>query len=124
MEQQEQSFKDNALEKIEQVGEKLNKVAEVVVNGIKVVFGSRNDRLVREMCQASEQINALEKDMVHLSDAELSGRTEEFRKRLADGETLDDLLPDAFAVAREASKRVLRTRDSDPVHMRHFDVQL
>lgn len=124
MEQQEQSFKDNALEKLEQVGEKLNKVAEVVVNGIKVVFGSRNDRLVREMCQASEQINALEKDMVRLSDAELSGKTEEFRKRLDDGETLDDLLPDAFAVAREASKRVLRTRDSDPVHMRHFDVQL
>jgi preprotein translocase subunit SecA len=124
MEQQAQSFKDNALEKLEQVGDKLHKVAEVAVNGIKLVFGSRNDRLISEMCHSVNQINALEKNLVRLSDTELSGKTQEFRKRLADGETLDDLLPEAFAVSREASKRVLRTRDSSPVHMRHFDVQL
>ena len=61
-------------------------------------------------------INSLEDSMIKLSDKELVGKTDEFKKRLSEGQTLDDLLPEAFAVCREASKRVL--------NMRHFDVQL
>ncbi len=83
---------------------------------LKKVFGSRNDRLVKRYMQAVRSINALEPDMERLSDEALRGKTEEFRGRLARGETLDQLLPEAFAVVREAGKRVLS--------MRHFDVQL
>ncbi|HEB98441.1 MAG TPA: preprotein translocase subunit SecA [Thiotrichales bacterium] len=83
---------------------------------LKSIFGSRNDRLIKRMSKVVERINGLEPDMEKLSDAELRARTDEFRKRLADGATLDDLLPEAFAVVREAGKRVL--------NMRHFDVQL
>ncbi|MCA1978320.1 MAG: preprotein translocase subunit SecA [Thiobacillus sp.] len=82
----------------------------------KKVFGSRNDRLVKQYLQKVKAINALEPAMEKLSDAELAAKTAEFRERLARGETLNALLPEAFAVVREASKRVLG--------MRHFDVQL
>jgi preprotein translocase subunit SecA len=82
----------------------------------KKIFGSRNDRLVKQYLQKVKAINALESAMEKLSDAELSGKTAEFRARLENGETLDKLLPEAFAVVREASKRVLG--------LRHFDVQM
>ncbi len=80
------------------------------------VFGSRNDRLLRQLQRSVLKINALEPQMEKLSDAELQAKTAEFQKRIADGETLDKLLPEAFAVCREASRRVLG--------MRHYDVQL
>ena len=82
----------------------------------KKVFGSRNDRLVKQYLQKVKAINALEPAMEALSDAGLTAKTGEFRNRLEQGEALDKLLPEAFAVVREASKRVLG--------MRHFDVQL
>src|SRR5690606_27551516 len=80
------------------------------------IFGSRNERLLREMSKIVARINALEPDMQALDDAALKGKTEEFRRRLAEGEALDKLLPEAFAVVREASMRVLG--------LRHYDVQL
>jgi preprotein translocase subunit SecA len=80
------------------------------------IFGSRNERLLKQYARTVARINALEPETAKLSDAALSGKTGEFRKRLAEGATLEDLLPEAFAVVREAGKRVLR--------MRHFDVQL
>lgn len=83
---------------------------------LKKLFGSRNDREVKRMSKAVQAINALEERMVALSDEQLKAKTEEFRARLAQGESLDKLLPEAFAVAREAGKRVMG--------MRHFDVQL
>jgi len=82
----------------------------------KKVFGSRNERLVKQYLQKVKAINALEPAMEKLSDAELAGKTAEFKSRLEKGESLDKLLPEAFAVVREASKRVLG--------MRHFDVQM
>ncbi len=82
----------------------------------RVLFGSANDRALKAYQRRVPQINALEPAMQALSDADLRGKTEEFRTRFAGGATLDDLLPEAFAVVREASQRVLR--------MRHFDVQL
>src|SRR3569623_2325229 len=81
-----------------------------------MVFGSRNERLVKRMQATVQGINALEPMVAALSDAELRAKTDEFRHRLADGATVDSLLPEAFAVAREAGKRVMG--------MRHFDVQL
>ncbi|AUH52790.1 preprotein translocase subunit SecA [Chromobacterium sp. ATCC 53434] len=83
---------------------------------LKKVFGSRNDRLLKQFRQTVERINALEQDMQALSDEALAAKTQEFRDRLGKGETLDGLLPEAFAVCREASRRVMG--------MRHFDVQL
>jgi preprotein translocase subunit SecA len=80
------------------------------------VFGSRNDRLLKTYRRSVQQINALEPQFEKLDDAALRAKTDEFRERLAKGETLDQLLPEAFAVAREAGKRTLK--------MRHFDVQL
>ncbi|GAA4803455.1 preprotein translocase subunit SecA [Lysobacter hankyongensis] len=80
------------------------------------IFGSRNDRLVKQLGGIVKKINALEPQMQALSDAELQAKTPEFRERIANGESLDKLLPEAFAVCREASKRVLG--------MRHYDVQL
>ena len=80
------------------------------------IFGSRNQRLLKTYGRTVERINALEASMTALSDVALRARTDEFRKRFADGETLDDLLPEAFAVVREAGVRTLK--------MRHFDVQL
>ncbi|MGC9457088.1 MAG: preprotein translocase subunit SecA [Halothiobacillaceae bacterium] len=83
---------------------------------VKKIIGTRNDRLIKKMRKRVAQINALEPQMEGLSDAELAGRTDIFRGRLRDGESLDDLLVEAFAVCREAGRRVLG--------MRHFDVQL
>jgi len=80
------------------------------------VFGSRNQRMLKGYRKVVERINQLEGGLETLSDAELVAKTDEFRKRVVDGASLDSLLPEAFAVCREASKRVLR--------MRHFDVQL
>ena len=82
----------------------------------KKVFGSRNDRLLKQYRKTVEKINALEAEMQALDDAALQAKTAEFKQRIADGADLDSLLPEAFAVCREASKRVLG--------MRHFDVQL
>ncbi len=80
------------------------------------VFGSRNDRTLRRMSKTVELINRMEPDLEKLSDTELAAKTVEFRARLAKGESVDGLLPESFAVVREASKRVF--------NMRHFDVQL
>ncbi|KGI77051.1 preprotein translocase subunit SecA [Oleiagrimonas soli] len=80
------------------------------------VFGSRNERVLRQLSKIVARINALEPDFEQLSDDALRAKTDEFRTRLADGATLDQLLPEAFATVREASKRVLG--------MRHYDVQL
>jgi preprotein translocase subunit SecA len=82
----------------------------------KKIFGSRNERLVKQMRKSVAQINALEPEFEALSDEQLQGKTAEFRERLAKGESLDDILPGAFATVREAGKRVL--------NMRHYDVQL
>ena len=83
---------------------------------LRKVFGSRNDRILKRLSKTVNKINALEPDLEKLSDEQLRAKTDEFRQRVQDGETLDQLLPEAFAVAREASRRVLG--------MRHFDVQL
>jgi len=83
---------------------------------LKKVFGSRNERLIKQYSQVVRSINALEPQMQALSDQELAGKTNEFKNRVANGESLDGLLPEAFAVVREAGRRVL--------NMRHFDVQL
>ncbi|HXI37890.1 MAG TPA: preprotein translocase subunit SecA, partial [Burkholderiales bacterium] len=80
------------------------------------IFGSRNERLLKQYSVVVTKINALEPETQKLSDPELRGKTEELKKRFAEGATLDELLPEAFAVVREASRRTLR--------MRHFDVQL
>jgi len=88
----------------------------MATNLLTKLFGSRNDRLLKQYRKTVERINALESQFEGLSDAELTAKTQAFRDRLAAGETLDALLPEAFAVVREASKRVMK--------MRHFDVQL
>jgi len=80
------------------------------------IFGSRNDRLLKQYRRVVQQINALEPQFEQLDDDALRAKTAEFRQRIADGATVDDLLPEAFAVCREGSKRALK--------MRHFDVQL
>ncbi|MBD8644390.1 preprotein translocase subunit SecA [Stenotrophomonas sp. CFBP 13724] len=80
------------------------------------VFGSRNERQLRQLNRIVAKVNALEPDMEKLSDAQLQAKTPEFKQRIADGEALDKVLPEAFAVCREASRRVLG--------MRHYDVQL
>ncbi len=83
---------------------------------LKKIFGSRNDRLVRQYSATVRRINAFEPAIQALSDADLTGKTEAFKARISQGETLDDLLPEAFAVVREAGRRVLG--------MRHFDAQM
>ncbi|MFM7025498.1 MAG: preprotein translocase subunit SecA [Limnohabitans sp.] len=80
------------------------------------IFGSRNDRLIKQYRKIVDRINALEASLESLSDEALKAKTQEFRDRLATGTALDALLPEAFAVVREASKRVMK--------MRHFDVQM
>jgi preprotein translocase subunit SecA len=80
------------------------------------IFGSRNQRLLRQYSKVVKKINSLEEGLQALSDSELRAKTEEFRQRYADGETLDQLLPETFAVAREASVRTMG--------LRPFDVQL
>jgi preprotein translocase subunit SecA len=91
-------------------------MAFMVTNILTKIFGSRNDRLLKQFRSSVTRINALESQFETLSDEELRGKTQEFRSRVAKGETLDALLPEAFAVVREGSKRVMK--------MRHFDVQL
>jgi preprotein translocase subunit SecA len=88
----------------------------MALNVINKLFGSRNDRQLKRMSKVVARINAMEPDFKALSDEALRAKTEEFRKRLTDGETLDDLLPEAFSAVREAAWRSLQ--------MRHFDVQL
>ena len=82
----------------------------------KKIFGSVNDRLIKSLFLEVVKINALEPQISSLSDEQLKAKTTEFKNRLKAGETLDQILHEAFAVVREASKRVL--------NMRHFDVQL
>ncbi|MGL4666621.1 MAG: preprotein translocase subunit SecA [Saezia sp.] len=88
----------------------------MMANFFTKIFGSRNDRLLKQYRKTVEAINALEPACEALSDQELQGKTAEFKTRLTQGESLNHILPEAFAVVREASKRVLG--------MRHFDVQL
>ncbi len=85
-------------------------------NLARAVFGSANDRFVKRQYKTVQRINALEPEFIKLSDEELRNKTQEFKKRLTSGETLDDLLPEAFAAVREAAKRTLGQR--------HYDVQL
>ena len=80
------------------------------------IFGTANNRFIKKQYKIVEQINALEDDFIKLSDEELKNKTLEFRSRLKEGETLDDILPEAFATVREAAKRTLGQR--------HYDVQL
>ncbi|MBK6975456.1 MAG: preprotein translocase subunit SecA [Sterolibacteriaceae bacterium] len=88
-----------------------------MISGIlRKIFGSRNDRLVKQYMQQVKAINAFEPAIAALSDDALRGRTDEFKQKVAAGSSLDDLLPEAFAVVREAAKRSLG--------MRHFDVQM
>jgi preprotein translocase subunit SecA len=94
----------------------LTAVSEKASDGLIRLFGSSNERQIRRMRTTVNQINDLEPAMQALSDEQLRAKTEEFRRRLADGEMLDDLLPEAFAAGREAGRRFLK--------MRHFDVQL
>ena len=88
----------------------------MILNVVKKVFGSRNDRLVKKHRKAVAQINALEPEFQALTDEQLTAKTQEFRDRLSKGETIEQLLPEAFATVREAGRRVF--------DMRHFDVQL
>ncbi|MBT0569402.1 preprotein translocase subunit SecA [Curvibacter sp. CHRR-16] len=88
----------------------------MALNFFTKLFGSRNDRLLRQYKAVVGRINSLESQLERLSDVDLQAKTQEFKQRLAQGSSLDDLLPEAFAVVREASKRVMK--------MRHFDVQL
>nr|WP_295379867.1 preprotein translocase subunit SecA [Pseudoxanthomonas sp.] len=88
----------------------------MINNLLTRVFGSRNERLLKQLQRSVGKINALEPEMQKLSDDELKAKTPEFQKRIADGESVDKILPEAFAVCREASRRVLG--------MRHYDVQL
>ncbi len=90
--------------------------AFMATNFLTQIFGSRNDRLLRQYRKTVERITAMEPAFEKLSDDELRGKTEEFKRRVANGEALDAVLPEAFAVVREGSKRVMK--------MRHFDVQL
>ena len=85
-------------------------------NFLTQLFGSRNDRLLKQYRRTVERINALEPELEKLDDEALRGKTREFQDRVAKGETLDQLLPEAFAVVREGSKRVMK--------MRHFDMQM
>ena len=102
----------------------------MIPNVLTKIFGSRNERLLKQYSRKVARINALEPEIAALSDAQLRAKTDEFRQRVADGvagaseearadalkEAIENLLPEAFAVVREAGKRTLR--------MRHFDVQL
>ncbi|MBD3817175.1 MAG: preprotein translocase subunit SecA, partial [Halothiobacillus sp.] len=88
----------------------------MIASIVRKIFGTRNDRVIKQMQQRVAEINALEPKMQALDDAALRAKTDEFYQRWQNGETLDQLLPEAFAVCREMSQRVLG--------MRHFDVQL
>ena len=80
------------------------------------IIGTQNEREIKRLRPLVEKINSFEPEVQKLSDAELSEKTGQFKKRLQDGETLDDVLPEAFSVVREVAKRT--------INMRHFDVQL
>ncbi|QBK04479.1 preprotein translocase subunit SecA [Hylemonella gracilis] len=86
------------------------------INILTKIFGSRNERLLKQYRAVVARINALEPGLTQLDDTALQAKTSEFRQRVAQGESLEKLLPEAFAVVREASRRVMK--------MRHFDVQL
>ncbi len=88
----------------------------MATNFLTKIFGSRNDRLIKQYRKTVALINALETEYEALGDDQLCAKTQEFRDRVAQGQSLDDLLPEAFAVVREGSKRVMK--------MRHFDVQM
>ncbi|MFZ1803635.1 MAG: preprotein translocase subunit SecA, partial [Nitrospira sp.] len=88
----------------------------MVTQVLNLIFGSKNDREIKALRPIVEQINGLEASLTPLSDEALADKTQEFKKRLEAGQTLDDILPEAFAVCREMSRRKL--------NMRHFDVQL
>ena len=88
----------------------------MAINFLTQIFGSRNDRLIKQYRKTVGLINALEAEYEALSDEQLRAKTDEFRTRVAQGESLDDILPEAFAVVREGSKRAMK--------MRHFDVQM
>ena len=88
----------------------------MINKALKAVFGTRNSRELKRMGKVVKKINALADDVKALDDSQLAAKTDEFKQRLAAGETLDQILPEAFAVVREAGERVLG--------MRHFDVQL
>ncbi len=88
----------------------------MATNFLTKIFGSRNDRLLKQYRKVVSSINAMEAELEKLDDTQLRTKTDEFRQRFAQGTSLDDLLPEAFAVVREGSKRVMK--------MRHFDVQL
>src|SRR5690606_23463348 len=88
----------------------------MATNFLTKIFGSRNDRLLKTYRKTVERINGLEAQFEKLSDEELRGQTDIFKRRVVDGESLDSLLPEAFAVVREGRKRIMK--------MRHFDVQL
>lgn len=88
----------------------------MILNAVKKVFGSRNDRLIKKHRKAVDKINVLESEFKALSDEQLAAKTVEFRDRLKNNETIEQLLPEAFATVREAGRRVF--------NMRHFDVQL
>jgi len=88
----------------------------MATNFLTKLFGSRNDRLLKQYRKTVVRINAMEPELEKLSDEALRAKTQEFMQRVSQGESLDDLLPEAFAVVREGSKRIMK--------MRHFDVQL
>ncbi|MEH6467892.1 MAG: preprotein translocase subunit SecA, partial [Porticoccus sp.] len=86
------------------------------MNLLTKLFGSKNDREIKRMQKVVKRINGLEEELVLLSDEELKAKTDQFKQRHQEGETLDQLLPEAFAAVREAAKRSLG--------LRHFDMQL
>ncbi len=88
----------------------------MATNFLTKIFGSRNDRLLKQYRKTVTHINAMEPDYEKLTDEQLRAKTQQFKDRVAKGESLDDILPEAFAVVREGSKRIMK--------MRHFDVQL
>ena len=88
----------------------------MVISLLKKVFGTRNDREVKRIQVIVDQVNLLESSINKLSDDKLRSKTGEFKSRLKEGATIDDILPEAFALVREAGLRTLK--------MRHFDVQL
>src|SRR4051812_17939651 len=88
----------------------------MISNILTRIFGSRNERLLKQYGEVVRKINALEPETAALSDADLAGKTAQLKERVANGEELDAVLPEAFAAVREAGKRALQ--------MRHFDVQL
>ena len=94
----------------------VSRPARMATNFLTKIFGSRNDRLLKQYRKTAAQINAMEPSLEGLSDEALRAKTQEFKDRVAKGESLDALLPEAFAVVREGSKRIMK--------MRHFDVQL